>query len=283
MARSFKTLIVSTAIAGLALTGCSSGSDVPELSSIEATMWETMAGSDAMSITGGLPASMSDDAAIIEDMLGGNIADVQIYGSLDEAATAIRLSADQAPIMYFFGEDVYIELGTLLTSMDTAFPGISTPAEQEQLEQALAAFEGRYLDVSDGFGAAADTLDMGELLQEMRSAAEAGQPDPVTGFDFGQLQEAGSYQQLSVESDATGWFYSDIGLGENPDATSSATHGTFQYIAVTADDKAPRLAQVRNGEQSLMEFGWDDEVDVPERPSDDEIVTQEDVMTLGQP
>lgn len=278
MARTFKALIATTAIAGLALTGCSSGSDVPELSAIEPTMWEAMAASEAMSMTGGLPESMSGDAAIIEEMLGGNIADVELYGSLQESATAIRLGADQEPIMLFFGDDVYIEMGAVLNSMGTALAENPTAEQQAQLEQAATELAGRYLDVSDDFATAAQAVEMADLLVDMRGAAQAGEMDPVTGFDFGQLQPDGSYQQLSMDGDETGWFYSDTGLGEN----SSATADTFQYIAVTADDDEPRLEQVRNGEQSLITFDWDDEVQIPERPSDDQLVTQQDVMSLGQ-
>src|SRR5699024_6422839 len=114
MSRSIRTILAAAAIGGVALTGCSpQASDVPAFDEVEPAMWEAMAASDAMGMTAVLPESMASDVAIIEELLGGDISDLQIYGSLNESATAIRLGEDSDPIMSFFGDEVYVSMGMM--------------------------------------------------------------------------------------------------------------------------------------------------------------------------
>lgn len=278
MSRSIKTTVAAAAVAALALTGCgTNASDVPAFDDIEEAMWESMAASDAMAMTAVLPDAMSSDAAIIEDMLGGNLADLQIYGSLQESATAIRLGEDQDPIMSFFGDDVYVSMDMMLEAMNSSVS--ADPAEAELAEQLAAEFEGKYLDISDDYDAAGGTVDIADLLDQMRTAAESDQEDAVTSFNFGELQQDGSYMQLDMETDNTGWFYSIDGK----DDTAIMNGEAEQYIAVITDRDAPRLERINNGE-TRMEFNWDDDVEIPQRPADDQLVTEQDFMgiALGQ-
>lgn len=275
MSRFMRTGIAAAAIAGLALTGCSaSASNVPAFDDVEGDMWESMADSQAMGMSGVLPAEMASDAELI-DMLGGNLADLQIYGSLAESATAVSLGEGEAPLMYFFGEDVYVSTDMMLEMINTVMMSEATETEHQQMQQATAELAGKYFDVSEEYAGAADSLDMSAMLDEMRSAAESDQADDVTNFNFGELQQEGSYQQLDMESDDTGWFYSIDGEDENAIMNGEAE----QFIAIATDQDAPRLIEVRNGD-TAMEFSWDDEVEVPQRPSDDQIVTEEDVMGM---
>lgn len=273
MSRSIKTGIAAASIAGLALTGCSaSASDVPAFDDIEEAMWESMAASDAMAMTAVLPEAMASDAAIIEDMLGGDLTDLQIYGSLNESATAIRLAEDADPIMSFFGDEVYVSMDMLSQAMGSTLPEVN----QAELEEMMSAFEGKYLDVSEEYDAAAGTVDMANLLDQMRTAAESDQTDEVTGFNFHELQQEGSYMQLDMETDDTGWFYSIDGEGEQAIMNGEAT----QFLGIVSDHDAPRLERITN-DGTRMEFTWDEEVDIPERPTDDQLVTEEDFMEIA--
>lgn len=277
MERSLKTGVAAAAIAGLALTGCSaSASDVPEFDEIEGDMWGSMVSSDAMGMTGVVPEDMASDAPIIEDMLGGDLSDLEIYGSLDDSATAIRLGEDQDPIVSVFGDEVYVSTEMMLETMSSALMADATQAERDALSQMTAEFDGTYIDISGEYDAATGGFDMAELLDEMRSAAEADRADEVTGFNFSELQQEGSYQQLDMDSDDTGWYYSVDGEDENAIMNGEAVH----FIAITTDRDAPRLEKVRSGD-TAMEFSWDDEVDIPQRPSEDQIVTEQDLMGLA--
>ena len=241
MSRSLKAGAAAAAIAGLVLTGCSArASDVPAFDEIEGDMWESMAASEAVGMTAVLPEAMASDTAIIEEMLGGNLSDLQIYGSLDESATAIRLGEDQDPIMSFFGDEVYVSMDMMLQAMSTSMS--ADPAEAERAEQLSAEFEGKYLDISDDYAAAGGTVDVADLLDEMRTAAESDQVDEVTGFNFGELQQEGAYMQLDMETDDTGWFYSIDGEDENAIMNGEAE----EYLAVVTDRDAPRIYQPRN-------------------------------------
>ncbi|MDN6149765.1 MAG: hypothetical protein L0I94_13275, partial [Yaniella sp.] len=77
----------------------------------------------------------------------------------------------------------------------------------------------------------------------------------------------------------TGWFYSIDGEDENAIMNGEAE----QFIGLASDREAPRLLEIRDGDTS-MDFSWDDEVEIPQRPSEDQLVTEEDVMgmALGQ-
>lgn len=268
MSRSIRTVITTAAIAGLALTGCASDSDVPAFDDIEAQMWESMSASEAMGMTGTLPDAMAEDAAIIEDMLGGSLSELEIYGALDGSATAIRLGEDQEPIMAFFDDDVYVSMDMMLQTMGSMLP-------EDQLNQMTTEFAGKYADISEGFDATNEGINMADLLDQMRSAAESNQTDDVTGFNFGDLNQEGAYMQLDSETEDTGWFYS----ADSEDENAIMNGESEQYIAVITDRDAPRLEKIRNGE-TRMEFTWDDEVEIPQRPSDDQVVTEQDVMTM---
>lgn len=268
MSRSIRAVVTAAAIAGLALTGCASASDVPAFDDIEAQMWDSMAASEAMGMTGAVPDGMDEDTAVIEEMLGGSISELQIYGSLDGSATAVRFGEDQEPTMAFFGDDVYVSMDMMLQTMGSMLP-------EDQQEAITTEFAGKYADISDDFDATNQGLDMVDLLNQMRSAAESGQTDDVTGFNFGELNQEGTYMQLESESDDTGWFYSS----DSEDETAIMNGESEQYIAVSTDRDAPRLEHIRNGE-TRMEFTWDDEVEIPQRPSDDQVVTEQDVMAM---
>ncbi len=272
MSRSIRAGIAAAAIAGLALTGCARASDVPAFDEIEGAMWDSMAASEAMGMTAVLPEAMSSDAAIIEEMLGANLSDLQIYGSLDGAATALRLGEDQDPIMSFFGDEVFVSMDMMIEVMGSSLP----QTERDQLSQMISEFAGKYIDVSEDYSAQADTISMADLLEQMRSAAESDQADEVTGFNFGELQQEGSYMQLDMETDDTGWFYSVDGEGDQAIMNGEAE----QYIGVISDRDAPRLERINDGD-TRMEFTWDDEVEIPQRPSDDQLVTEEDFMEMA--
>jgi hypothetical protein len=40
------------------------------------------------------------------------------------------------------------------------------------------------------------------------------------------------------------------------------------------------LDQIREGDHK-MEFFWNDEVDIPERPTEDQLITEEDLMEMA--
>lgn len=274
MARSLKVGVAAAAIAGLVLTGCSPrASDVPAFDEIEPDMWEAMQSSEAMAMTAVLPEEMASDTAIIEDMLGGNLSDLQIYGALDGSGTAIRLGEDQDPIMSFFGDEVYVSMDMMLQAMSSS--PMADSAEADLAEQLASEFEGKYLDISDDYAATGDTVDVADLLEEMRTAAESGEVDEVTGFNFSELQQEGTYMQLDMETDDTGWFYSIDG----EDDTSIMNGEAEEYLGVITDRDAPRLERINSGD-NRMEFTWDDEVEVPQRPSDDQLVTEQDFMAM---
>lgn len=272
MSRSIKAGIAAAAIAGLVLTGCARDSDVPAFDDVEPDMWESMTNADAMAMTAVLPEAMASDAAIIEDMLGGNISDLEIYGSLNESATAIRLGDDD-PIMSFFGDEVYVSMDMVWETMGE-FMMAEAPAEQREMFERLATeFEGKYLDVSDDYNATTDSVDVSDLLDEMRSAAEEGRADEVTGFNFDELHPEGEYAQLDNETDDTGWYYATQEMSEG-DIMNGVVD---EFIVVPTDRENPRLDRIRDGD-TQMKFFWDEEVEIPEKPSDDQLVTEQDFM-----
>src|SRR5690625_2000324 len=149
MSHSFRTGVVTVAIAGLALTGCSArASDVPAFADIEGDMWKAMAASEAVGMTAVLPQEMTSDAAVIEDMLGGDLSDLQIYGALEESATAIRLGENQEPIMSFFGDEVYVSMDMMLGTLKSSS---AEAVEAELAEQLSTEFEGKYLEISEDY------------------------------------------------------------------------------------------------------------------------------------
>ena len=85
--------------------------------------------------------------------------------------------------------------------------------------------------------------------------------------------------QLDMETEDTGWFYHVDGEGEHAIMNGEAT----QTLGMTSDHDAPRLVRLTM-DGSRMEFTWDDDVEIPQRPSDDQVVTEQDVMeaTSGQ-
>lgn len=276
MSRSLKAAVAAAAIAGLVLTGCSArASDVPAFEDIEPDMWEAMESSQAVAMTAVLPEVMASDAAIIEEMLGGNISDLEIYGSLNESATAIRLG-DEDPIMSFFGDEVYVSMDMVWETMGD-FMMAEAPVEQrEMFEQMATEFEGKYLDVSDDYNATTDSVDVSDLLDEMRSAAEEGRADDVTGFNFDALHPDGEYAQLDNETDDTGWYYATQEMSEG-DIMNGVVD---EFIVVPTDRENPRLDRIREGENQ-MKFFWDEEVEIPERPTEDQLVTEEDFMEMA--
>lgn len=276
MSRSIKAGIAAAAIAGLVLTGCARDSDVPAFEDVEPDMWESMANADAMAMTAVLPEVMASDAPIIEEMLGGDLSDLQIYGALDGSATAIRLGEDQDPIMSMFGDEVYVSMEMTFETLGSVLMANATQDERDELEQVAAQFEGTYLDVSDDFDVASDGIDIADLLADMRAAAEEGRADDVTGFNFSELQSEGTYMQLDMETDDTGWYYSVDGE-EDTDIMNGEAE---EFIAIVTDREAPRLHHIRTGD-TRMDFSWDDEVDIPQRPSEDQLVTEEDFMDVA--
>src|SRR5699024_10125149 len=122
MSRSIRAVVTAAAIVGLALTGCASDADVPAFDDIEAQMWDSMAASEAMGMTGAVPDGMDEDTAVIEEMLGGSISELQIYGSLDGSATAVRFGEDNEPIMAFFGDDAYMSMDMMVQTMGSMLP-----------------------------------------------------------------------------------------------------------------------------------------------------------------
>jgi hypothetical protein len=279
MSRSIRTGIAAAAIAGLALTGCTArASDVPAFEDIEQDMWEAMESSEAVAITGLNPESVvtESDASMIGDVMGGDFSDLQVYGAMDGSATAISTGEGEAPIMSVFGEDVYVSMDMLFESLgDTMMAGASEE-QRAQFDQLATTFEGSYLNVAEELEIDTDTVEtiqINDLLAEMRAAAEADRADEVTGFNFGDLQSEGSYQQLELEGDATGWYYSIHGVDEDGFMKDDST----EFIAVVTDREAPRLDHIRSG-NTKMEFRWDDEVDLPQPPSEDQLVTEADFM-----
>lgn len=270
----FGKSIAVVAVAGLVLTGCGgNSSDAPAFEDIEASMWESMANSEALSITGVLPDSMSGDAALVEEVFGGSVRDVEMYGSLQEQATAVRMGDNEEPFMVFFEDEAYVSFAMSIQAASAMFAEQAGGEELELLQQMSDDFAGKYIDVSEDYSAASDALGMADILESMRSSADSGQADQMTGFAFDQLQSEGAYMELSADSDETGWFYSVDG----EDETSIMNGEAVEYIGVTSDHDSPRLQRMRDGE-TVVNFSWDDEVDTVEKPTEDQIVSEQDVM-----
>ena len=274
MSRSIRTGLASAAILGLVLTGCARDSDAPAFDDIEPTMWESMSNADAMAMTAVLPESMADDP-MIEEILGGNLSNVEIYGSLNESATAMRLGEGEDPIVLFFGEDVYVSMETMWETMGSYLLAEAPAEQREMIEQMAAGFEGKYLELSAEYDID-DSIDMSEVLEEMRSAAEEGRADEVTGFNFSELQPDGEYARLDMETEETGWYYATQEMEEGDIMNGQVE----KYIAIPTDRETPRLDQIREGDHK-MEFFWNDEVDIPERPTEDQLITEEDFMSMA--
>ena len=276
MSRPLKGLLATAAIGGLALTACSDNpSNVPAFEDIEETMWESMAASDAVAMTAVVPESLGEDVAMLEELYGGNLNDLEIYGSLTEPATAIRMGEDQDPLLYVFEDEMFVSLEMTLEAMGSFMPQELSEAERAQFDELSAQAEGKYIDMSEDFQASDQNLEMSQILDDMRSAAESGGTDEMTGFDFSQLQSEGSYMQLDMESDDTGWFYSIDGEGDTAIMNGEAE----QFIGVVSDREAPRLVEIADGD-TRMDFSWDDDVEIPQRPSDDQIMTEEDFLEM---
>lgn len=272
MTRSLRTMLAATAIGGLTLTGCSqSASDVPAFDDIEPAMWDAMSDSAAMSMTGVLPEAMASDAALIENVLGGSLADVEIYGSLTEPATGIRLGEDQDPFMMFIDDEVFVSMGMTLEAM--AASPVADPEEAELAAQLATELEGKYRDVTADYGAV--TVDVADLLADMRAAVEAGQTDEVTGLAFHELQQEGSYMQLNMETEDTGWFYHVDGSDDQAVMNGEAT----KFLGMNSDHEAPRLDRIVV-DDTRIDFSWDDSVEIPQRPTEDQLIDEEDLTDL---
>lgn len=218
---------------------------------------------------------MASDAEAVENMLGGNLAELEIYGSLTEPATGIRLREEQEPFMLFLGDEVYVSMGITMDAM--AADPTADPAEIELAQRLAPDVQGKYLDVSADYESSVSRVDVAQLLEQMHSAAESGETDEVTGFNFHELQQEGSYMQLEMETDDTGWFYSVDGEDEYAIMNGEAT----QILGVVSDHEAPRLERITN-DDNRMEFAWDDDVEIPVRPTEDQLMTEDDLMLLFQ-
>ena len=121
-----RSKVSTAAIGGLALTACSDNpSNVPAFEDIEETMWESMAASDAVAMTAVVPESLGEDVAMLEELYGGNLNDLEIYGSLTEPATAIRMGEDQDPLLYVFEDEMFVSLEMTLEAMAASYKGLA--------------------------------------------------------------------------------------------------------------------------------------------------------------
>lgn len=251
---------VGAAVSLTALTSCDLFDDgAPELSEIDDLMWESMQEAGSVTMTVDMAAFADDDpetAEMFAQMLGSEPSTMQLYGSLDESATA--MSIDDHDIFRTFGENgAYISTDATFGAME-AEAGQVSPEDQQVLEVLVEEFAGMWVDFSTQAQGdeSLNELDVNQLLSDFREAWEEEDSSDAI-FPRTDIPEEGTEE---VRDDTDVWVYT----GENED----------QELVIEADDESPRMLSISDGEITLTFSDWG-ETEIPEQPDESELMTEE--------
>lgn len=274
---------VSASLSLVALSGCgglsssedeenndaesaASVEEVPALSEIDDLMWDSMEEAGSVTLTADMNALAADDpesAEIFEDMLGADLSNVQLYGSLDESASGMRLG-DQ-DVFRLFGEDsAYLSTDAIFGMFEAQMPALS-PEEQQMLDDLIEEGSGSWIDFSGEVqdDESFNNLDVKLLLADFRESweDETSSADDAL-FPRTDIPDEGTHE---VRDEVDVWVYT----GESED----------QELVLEADHESPKISSVSDAEISMTFTDWG-ETELPEQPDESQLMTEEDFEQL---
>lgn len=247
------------ALSIFALSAC--GDDVenpPNLSDIEDSMWDSMEDSDSVIITTDLSAL--DESGDMEMFFGGEdgSSEISIYGDADGSATGVAFGDEDT--MLLFGDEEQVDeaylAGSFMIEITEMFMGMGEVGDDEAntMEEMENAVEGMWLDLSDDLSGA-EEITVREGILQSRDAW------------FGEATHEGFLSADDV---------SDDGVHEERDGEDVWVYAEGDYeLVVEADSDAPRIVSMTADGVTSTFSDWD-ETEAPERPSDDDILTEQE-------
>lgn len=229
--------------------------DVPALSEIEETMWDSMESSESVTI---IAAPEDLDADELEQM-GLQFNNATFYGNLDGSASAFAFGEDEATdAVVVFGDEGYMSVDFMFSLFSGMMAGQAPDEEQELIDGVASELEGYWIDQSEEYDPENDPFSVEAVLSEARDSwfDDTGE---ITSEAYGEEGE------LDERDGEPVWIYSD---GDSE-------------LVVEANPDAPRILEATEGEDSVTFSDWDS-TEAPERPAGDEIIDEEDFDQLLQ-
>lgn len=257
--RMFPALTLSAALVGV--TACSGGGDpeeVPVFGDIEDTMWESMSEAESVTISADISAETQEDAfgsAMVEQMLGADVSEIAVYGSLDGSGSAMRFGEEDF-VRVFDGDTAYMSADRVVAMMTGWVGGDLGEEDQQAMEEFSDELEGQWLDYSDELsGDDLDDFEVSGLLESMRESweEEDGDESPI---QRSEISDEGVHEERDGEDV---WVYSGSEEGAE--------------LVIAADHDRPYILEVTDGSSAVELSGWDD-TDAPERPDDSDLISE---------
>ncbi|NWN89536.1 MAG: hypothetical protein HLX51_13550 [Micrococcaceae bacterium] len=276
--RNFMALSASLSL--VALTGCSgimggegeegnneeaagNVEDVPALSEIDDQMWTSMEEAGNVTLTADLSAVAGEEPQAVEmfeQMGGGDLSDIRIYGALDGTASAMSLSEDD--LMRSFGEEgTFLSTDAIFNIISGQSMGLSSE-EQQMFDDLKEEFAGSWIDYSNEMqaGDGSENFNVGVLFDELRDSWENGDDAEGTAVERGQISDEGTHE-VREENDV--WIYTGQEEG--------------QELVLQANHDAPMIASVSD-EGATMHFSDWGETELPEQPDESQLMTEQDIQ-----
>lgn len=219
--------------------------DVPALSEIEETMWDTMEASESVTIT----ASPEDLGAAGLDNMGLGSGDVTFYGNIDGSASGFTFGDSDAVVA--FDEQAYMSADYVFGIFGGAMAEQVGEQERQLIEAIADELQGYWVDQSGEYDPEVDPFGVDLIISESRDQWFDSEDDDPSSSEYGDEGTLEEHDGVDV------WVYSE---------------GDSELI-VEADHDAPRILEATEDGGTITFSDWDS-TEEPERPDEDLVIDE---------
>lgn len=241
----------------LLLTSCGDDvEDVPEFSEIEENIITSMESAESVSIT--MSAGIGGGVPVDMPFAGPDGEMMTFEGAIDGSSMALSIGASEEPMMIVLDEEVLMNLNFIFTMMEQEI-GIQFTDNEDAMFGVPEDLRNSWIDLSEEMAGEQEEMNLSVFFEEMRSAWEDSSADGEASGPTG-----GVYEERDGEDV---WVYKSADENEDVEIVVEADRDQPRILSITADD-------------GVMTFSnWDD-VDLPERPDEDQIRTEQEMERM---
>lgn len=234
--------------------------DAPTIGEIDESIWESSLNQDSVTISAEVPASSlgaaTEDATPTE---GENI-QIELSGNMDGDGYSYTINETLGDYL-IFSDQAFQTVDSVIEEYAQAQVEDQGPSPEELRREVET--EGEWVDITS-LAAQLETPSL--FIENFRTSM-------LSSAGIEDLSEWDLEPELDTRDGEDVWVYSE----ETADAT-------IQFV-VKADEAEPLLMEVHSeteGQETLVTFSDWNEVEEPERPEEDVVISEEDFMSIAE-
>lgn len=234
--------------------------DAPTIGELDEGIWDASLNQESVTISAEVPASSMGAASEDATSTEGESIQIVLSGNMDGDGYSYTINETLGDYL-IFSDQAFQTVDSVIEEYAQAQVEDQGPSPEEL--RAEVETEGEWVDITS----------LAEQLETPSLFIENFRTSMLSSAGVEDLSEWDLEPELDTRDGEDVWVYSE-----------ETAESTIQFV-VKADEAEPLLMEVHSeaeGQETLVTFSDWNEVEEPERPAEDVVITEEDFMSIAQ-